>query len=165
MLAVARLFRGALLFFAPLSVTFWVTGPAFPVVSTVEAMLGTFDFGLADSFLSSEVEASDLFVTRGFFLVAISGTFVVGKNRERNRGLNSSEGDGMDGGDAPRGEPPRSLSEFCSCLVGVRVGGLGEEDSTITSAELVIVVRDAFRVGGGQDSRAALETWLNQGVL
>lgn len=125
--------------------------------SVFDAMLATIDFDLAGSFWSREAEAAGFFVARGFFLVAISVVFGVGKDRERDGGLNSSGGDGRDGGDAPRGEPSRSFSEFRSGLVGVREKGLGEEDSTITSAELAIVTSDALRVRG-QDNRAALET-------
>ncbi|KAJ5988781.1 hypothetical protein N7481_003991 [Penicillium waksmanii] len=155
-LFVVRLFRGALLFSArglrylgSQDRHFWWS-PSSTLCSLplISAWLGHFG--------RWKVKRQIFFVARGFFLVAISAAFGVGKNRERDGGLNSSEGDGRHGGDAPRGDLSRSFSEFRSGLVGVREGGLGEEESTITSAELAIVASDAFQVRG-QDSHVALE--------
>lgn len=158
MLVAVRLFRGALPFFAPLSAVSWISELAFLVESVFDAILVTFDFELAGSLWQWEAEAADFFVALGSFLVATSAIFGVGKNRERDGGLNSAEGDGRNGGDAPRGEASRSFPGFRNGLVGVLKGGMGEEDSTITSLELAIVASVAFRIGGGQDRRAALET-------
>jgi hypothetical protein len=99
-----------------------------------------------------ESEMAVFFAVRRFVLCVLSFAFGVGKNREREGNGNSSEGEGRDVGVLGCGETS-TQSASTAVFVGVRGGWFGEEDRTITSAELVIVTSGGLKlmtVGSGR---------------
>lgn len=137
-----------LAFFAAFSLESRDSGLRSPSALDFDSFVAFFVFGrgLLGTFLSL---GSDVLLVLRFFFVVSSITPGEGKNRERDGNWKSSEGEGMGGGVAAGGEIPNSLSGSYAPCVGVRDGGLGEEDRTITSAELAMMANGAFRLLNG----------------
>lgn len=100
-------------------------------------------FGASFSF-SLDSEGAVFFVAGRFFLDASSFLVGTSKNRERDGGRNSSDGDEVDGVVVAAGSVLDSLTVLLASLVGIHGEVLGDEDKIITSAELVIVASSEF---------------------